>query len=449
MNRTTWRQLASGLLAATLSLGIAACDDDTSSGTGDMAVGADMSASVDMSGNGTPGVGQLVLADLVGTVFSPALPMGAAPRTHTLLALPSLPAVAGTSDPSSDLNLTGLMGCTINRYTPTNLPNTDGDAGTVTFSGWNFASTIGVDVKTGSKSNGASVNPITCKRNAMTMTYGCVYGGTADPDGGAMGASTGDIIYPMVVRRLVSTATMPPTPITNLDCNNMPAVNSCWPAPFDPVCISRYVPGPAAGQAIEFCEQSPIVPLGDAKITEALSGGTDYSAYTVTLGNGGGLDGGVDQFPGPLYITQVLSGTTDITAFGPDQLTGGNGLSFADGKIDPSKSLTIKFSCDQLSTTAGAGCSPQTLGALLLQTSTAKKDVTPPLLPAGVGQCIAKANTGTITVSAAQMAALFGGQAAGGSIKLALANLKLTIAVSNGHTLVPTAGMGSFGFSNF
>ena len=110
MNRFTWRQLASGLFAATLSLGIAACDDDTS-GSGDMGVGADMSASVDMTmTTGTPGTGQLVLADLVGTVFSPSLPSGAAPQTHTLLALASLPATSGTSDPSSDLNLTDLLG---------------------------------------------------------------------------------------------------------------------------------------------------------------------------------------------------------------------------------------------------------------------------------------------------------------------------------------------------
>lgn len=449
MNRTWWRPLASGLLAATLSVGIAACDDDTSSGTGDMGAGADMSASVDMTmTQGTPGTGQLVLADLVGTVFSPALPNGAAPRTHTLLALPSLPAVAGTSDPSSDLNLGGLSGCTINRYNTTNLPNPDGDAGMVTFSGWNTLTTIGVDAKTGSKSALASLSPITCTRDATTKTYGCVYGGTFNADGGAMGAPTNDVIYPVIPYRIVLDADKSPAGV-NLDCNYMPAAQSCWPAAFgDAACVPRYVPNQAmAGTDIELCEQSPILPLGQAKITESLSGGTDYMAYSVTLGNGDGLDGGTDQFPGPLYIVKVTSGSTDITAFGPDTLTGGNGLSFADGKIDPAQPLDIVFSCDPNNLTMGAGCSTTTLAALLLQTSTAKRDAPAPPLPAGVGQCIQKPTMGHIGVSAAQMTALFGGQT-GGSIKIALANLKITLTSNNGHTLVPTAGMGTFGFTN-
>src|SRR3954468_6450078 len=112
MNRNRWRQLASGLLAATLSLGIAACDDDTSSGTGDMSVGADMSAEVDMTMTGTPGNGQLTLADVVGTVFHPT--KGALPRTHTLVAVASLPKFAGTPDPSSDFGVTPTIhGCSI------------------------------------------------------------------------------------------------------------------------------------------------------------------------------------------------------------------------------------------------------------------------------------------------------------------------------------------------
>jgi hypothetical protein len=199
----------------------------------------------------------------------------------------------------------------------------------------------------------------------------------------------------------------------------------------------------------ELCEQTPILPLGQAQIMESLSGGTDYTAYSVTLGNGGGTDGGSDQFPGPLYVVKVTSGTTDITAFGPDTLTGGNGLSFADGKIDPAQPLDIVFSCDPNNLTQGAGCSPTTLAALLIQTSTAKRDQPAPALPAGVGQCIARPTMGHIGVSAAQMTALYGGQAAGGSIKIALANLKITIMTNNGHTLVPTAGMGTFGFTNF
>jgi hypothetical protein len=87
------------------------------------------------------------------------------------------------------------------------------------------------------------------------------------------------------------------------------------------------------------------------------------------------------------------------------------------------------------------------LAALLLQTSTATKEKPTPALPAGAGQCIAKPTLGVISVSAAQMTALFGGQT-GGSIKLALANLGLGLDTTNGHTLVYTAGMGAFGFTN-
>ena len=68
MNRNWWRQLASGLLAATLSMGIAACDDDTSSGTGDMSMSsADLSATADDMAMGKPGNAQVTLADIVGT----------------------------------------------------------------------------------------------------------------------------------------------------------------------------------------------------------------------------------------------------------------------------------------------------------------------------------------------------------------------------------------------
>ena len=154
------------------------------------------------------------------------------------------------------------------------------------------------------------------------------------------------------------------------------------------------------------------------------------------------------MFPGPLYIVKVESGTTDITAFGPDPFAaGGHGLSFADGKIDPTMSLTITYSCDPNNLTQGAGCTTATLAALLVQTSTATKELPAPALPAGVGQCIAKPTTGQIALSAAQVTALFGGQT-GGSIKLALANLAIGLDSTNNHTLVYTAGMGSFGFTN-
>src|SRR4051812_31942220 len=128
MNRNRWRQLASGLLAATLSLGIAACDDDTSSGTGDMAMGGDMSANVmpDMTG-AAAGNGQITLADVVGNLYVPTSvsPSGFLPRTHVLLSIASFPKPSRSGDPSSDLTLTPPSGCLINRFNATNMPGTD------------------------------------------------------------------------------------------------------------------------------------------------------------------------------------------------------------------------------------------------------------------------------------------------------------------------------------
>jgi hypothetical protein len=168
------------------------------------------------------------------------------------------------------------------------------------------------------------------------MQYGCVYGGTANADGGAMGASTNDVIYPMMRHRDFCATTM-------LDVETYPD----WPAPFP--CSERAVGAraPVVGEVCPpnganantviqyYCEQGPIAGSGVAEITEKISGGADYEAKMKTIGNGGGTDGGVNMFPGPLYIISVTSGTTDITAFGPDLVTGGNGLSFADGKIPP------------------------------------------------------------------------------------------------------------------
>src|SRR5439155_1899688 len=82
---------------------------------------------------------------------------------------------------------------------------------------------------------------------------------------------------------------------------NVPPNMGGWPF-GDPLCIKRYVwyPGdPNAGPPsttpggamtcvpqdqttcalqLEVCEQSPILPLGGAQITESVAGGTDYPA---------------------------------------------------------------------------------------------------------------------------------------------------------------------------
>ena len=450
MNGIRWRQLASGLFAATLSLGIAACDDDTSAtSTGDMAVGGDMSASsVDMAmPMGTLGSGQITLADVVGTVFSPALPNGAAPRTHTLVALASLPKLAGTPDPSSNFGTSPTIhGCSIYRYNATNQPGADGDAGDVTLSGFNTTSTIGVNTKNGSASASpmAGSSPIVCKRNAMTMLYSCSFSGAASADAGEAGAATSDVIFPMFKHRSF--------------CASNPTVSLVtYPDWQYPDCIERAVnvqqnglcPGGGDMLVTTACEQSPIQPLGVSTITETVAGGTDWPMAMDTLGNGGGLDGGTAQLAGPLYVLTVTSGTTVVT--GTDPVTMGPSLSMANGSIDPTKDLTITFSCDPNTPTAGAGCSgTQDLVGLLLTTSTSTKSAFSTSTAAGSGQCSQPvAVGGSITVKANQLTALLGGQT-GGSWQIALVRLTTHLKIPAGtHPLLAfTAGMGVFGFTN-
>jgi hypothetical protein len=455
MRRIRWRELAFALTAATLSLGIAACDDDTSKLSTDMAMNSniDMSATVDMA-MGTPGNGQVTLADVVGTVFSPAFPGGAAPRTHTLLALASLPVLAGTPDPSSDFGLTPTIhGCSVYRYNATNLPGADGDGGTVTISGFNSTSTLAFD-KNGS-TVGPPKSPIGCVRippPAGVNSYVCFYPGMGSPDSGADGMPTSDVIYPMIPHKVVTGPGNPAplhTPISTI------APPQGWPF-GDGTCNPRYIPNsmdpscanPALCQTnIELCEQEPILPLGVATITEHNTGGTDYPAKTSMLGDGSGLDGGAKMFPGPLYVTDVKQGTTSIV--GTDPITGGPSLSLA-AAIDKTKDLVITFSCDPNNSTPGTACAGSgDLTALLIKTSTSVKAMFGTSTASGVAQCAqpVAAPGGTITVKAAQITALLGGQT-GGSIQLALARLAVDIQPDNGHLLVFTAGMGTFGFTD-
>lgn len=456
MNRNTWRQLASGLLAATLSLGIAACDDDTSSATGDMAVGADMSATVgpDMAG-AVPGNGQITLADVVGTLFVPTSvnANGFLPRTHVLLSIASFPKPARMGDPSSDLTLgPPPHGCLINRYTATNLPGTDGDAGNITISGFNTASTVATDAKTGSTMG--TPTPITCK--LVSNHYVCTYAGTFNPDGGAMGASTSDVIYPIVPNRcvLLNPATHMPTGTT---CPPPGDQNLGWKF-GQMACDTRYVPNPSdpvpgctamtfpagCATAIEVCEQHPLT--GDTEIvTETVAGGADYPMSTSTLGNGVGPDGGT--FPNGIYLVSVTQGTSTTNLAGTDPLQLGPSLSM-NAPLDPTKDVTISYSCDATAT-VGSGCGGSSdLVALLVQTSIGTRAAFATPGPTGVGQCIGLVTGGSITVKAAQLTALLGGQT-GGSIELALARLVVKINAKAGAPLVvATAGAGVFGFTN-
>jgi hypothetical protein len=442
--KRTWRDLAFGLLTATLSLGIAACDDDTTKTNVDMAMSVDMSATIDMA-MGTPGNGQVTLADVAGTVYTTqAAPRDKLYRTHTLLALASMPVIAGTPDPSSDFGLTPTIhGCSIYRYNATNLPGADGDGGIVAISGYDTATTIAVDA------NGSSTYPLTspiaCKRippPAGVNSYVCFYPGMGSPDSGAAGMPTSDVIFPMFPHQVILVA-------NGMVLSTISPAMGGWPLP-DGACTNRRIcgPGPVAGTAIVCCEQSPIPGQGVAVIAESNTGGTDYPAKSSMLGNGGGTDGGLKQFPGPLSLVSVTQPGSATNVAGTDPITGGPSLSM-DAPLDKTKDVVITFSCDGTAT-AGSGCAGSgDLAALLIKTSTSVRTMFGTTTASGVGQCASPVAvpSGTMTIKAAQLTAALGGQT-GGSIQLALARLAVDIQPDNGHLLVFTAGMGIFGFTN-
>ena len=201
---------------------------------------------------------------------------------------------------------------------------------------------------------------------------------------------------------------------------------------------------------VSACEQAPILPLGVSEIVETVAGGTDWPAATATLGNGGGTDGGTGQLAGPLYISSVKSGTTDIT--GTDAITMGPSLDIGDGKIDVTKDLVIAFSCDATNPAPGTKCTgTQDLLGLLITTSTNKKAMfSAPSTATGSATCSQPVAAGsTVTVKAAQLTALVGTQT-GGSFQIALVRLttKLQSPAGSHPLLAFTAGMGTFGFTN-
>ncbi len=437
--RMLWRTLAFGLVGATLSLGIAACGDDTST-TPDMAMGggADMSASVDMASQ-TPGNGQITLADLVGTAWNGATPL---PRVHTLTTVASFAKFAGTPDPSSNLTLgPPPTGCTINRYdftaTPPKVPGADADAGNIVMAGYSTM-VIGTDTKTGI--NSPPQAQITCGRGGMLNTYNCFYGTMPSTDGGSagMGALTGDVVYA-------------PLPLAALGLAACPGSTLITPGP----------------PPTTYCEQYPIPPGGFAVISETVTGGADYNVgmtpLTKMLGSGKGEDAGAGGLPDNITIVSVKSGTTEISGIDPvdgsippgscpagSALGCQRNLDLTDAMVDQTKDLTIQWSCDG-SQTAASGCTGgDFLGVLLTTSQNAKGTFSKPQSAKfGVGQCVEAVAKpmATATVKSNQLTALFGGQT-GGSMQIAVVRLGVSIAPVTPHLIIFTAGHGRFGFTN-
>jgi hypothetical protein len=358
-----------------------------------------------------------------------------------------MPKNVPTTDASSDLSLSPPSGCTINRFSATKPPGPDGDAGAITISGWN-QHTIGVSAVTGTAASGNTMYPITCNRGGALMDYSCGFGGMANSDGGGMGMTTDSVIFPLIKHRVVDHMTG--GTIINVALPD-------WPAAFNDACIERTcaqnimpAPSPACaglgGCDVVCCEQSPLA-LGTSNITEAIAGGTDYIAGTNMLGHKDDSDAGVTEFPQPVYLVSVTQTGSTTSLAGTDPFTGGPSLTMADGAIDVTKALTLSFSCDG-SGTVGSGCTGSSdLVALLVKTSTSKRIAFGSSTATGSAQCISTLPAGTLTIKAAQLAALVGTQT-GGSFQLALARLRLIAAANGSHTVVYSGGMGVFGFTN-
>jgi hypothetical protein len=284
------------------------------------------------------------------------------------------------------------------------------------------------------------------------MTYSCGFAGMMNADGGGMGMTTDSVIFPLIPHKLIDDATK--GTVVNAD---IPIQNGGWPF-GDSDCIPRACgqqacppPGGALTCDVICCEQSPII-VGTSNISQSIAGGTDYMAASKMLGAKGDADAGASEFPQPLYLVKVESGTTDITGTDPAPNMGGTGgpsLSMANGTIDPAKPLKLSFSCDG-SATVGGGCAGQSdIAALLVKTSTSPKSTFAVSMATGSAQCIATLAGGTISISAAQLTALLGTPAqSGGSWQLALARLRLLPTQDGGHLVAFTGGMGVFGFTN-
>jgi hypothetical protein len=178
-----------------MGLALSACDDTTSNGPmPDLSVpAADMGRDMAMVVTGAdmtvePGIGQVTVADVVGTVYQDIgdggeLPV---PAAHALSAVASFPAVSGTNqqaDPDP------FHGCGVNRYDFTvdagARPVPDENAGDVLITGYETAR-VGV---AGATMISPLPSMVTCTRSAVSGTYNCNYVATGNP-------STDTVIVP-------------------------------------------------------------------------------------------------------------------------------------------------------------------------------------------------------------------------------------------------------------
>lgn len=427
MNASRWSSVAVALAAGTLGFLATGCDDPPT-GEKDMASAQDMSVPPSPDLSAPPdmalrvqGTGQVIIADVVGSLWAPNGVGGEmeVPFAHVMPAFAFFPPFQEIYDFYDQQIAPGMSrGCAVGRYdlTAGKGPPTDAESGLVTISGYESRM---FSLAPGQMSPSGPPIPtqIFCNRGASpNLYYGCAFG-MPNQDGGALGAPPAATAFP-------------PIPLTNYTA-------ACAVAGTCPPCDQTGHPG--------ICEQHPIPNGGTASITTNVVGGTE--------GYGPGMKSwasGNKPVPDAFTIISIKVGGTSI---------GSTDLKDLNNKLDPTKDLSITWSCDG-TLTPGSGCSTAGLfdfAVLLLATS---KDVrsafsTPPVTTKfGLGNCVEQANSAsaTVTVKAAAVAALLGTpKQVGGSVNILFLHML-------GQPVMPSfpankitflaAGHGQIGFAN-
>jgi hypothetical protein len=406
------------LATALLSVGLAACDDDSGGGMKDMSVNDDLSMKADAGEDMAMQVSstaQITVADVVGVAWQPVGENdGGAPiplPVHSLAVVADFPVAAGEDQNSSGSTLNG---CTWDRYDltstdPTKLPGPNENAGIVTVTGYDTQYSLATDVRNG---NVAPPDPtITCaSAGAPLNQFGCFFGSTA----------TNTIDNYIFVQTPFALAGGPPA-----------GPPSPTPTPFPTAYNSDLF-------LAKFTSATPPVAVGD-QVTETFThmGSTTFSNDRTTT-----LTGLPDA---PTVASIKIDGTATTTTDLATELN---------LKFDGNHDITIAYSCDG-TTTAGSGCKVGGITGLLIQTSQGKKwESFSPSAAAGrvhlgAAQCVDATGTpGTanqFTLPKAMIGQIVGSDT-NQSIRVVLVRLKANQTASGTHPFFQTGGKGIFAF---
>ncbi len=214
--------------------------------------------------------------------------------------------------------------------------------------------------------------------------------------------------------------------VCHYDANSPAVINGLTTAQtFYPPIAATPCP-PTATPFPTGCEQHPFTPT--TVISFNLAGGGDY----------GPASGMVQPPVAPMLLS--VNGMNAMTAATPMELF----------TLPAAQPATISWTCTAGSTTPGQGCSPGTIVALFVQTSTNTRDRFAVALPRGEAQCVEFANVGTITLQPGAIQTLRGNQgAAMGSYLVGLSQFGLDFQMAGPRSATFAAGYGYVGYVNF